>query len=51
MASVEMRRVFTNEWFWLVIVVVAFGAALLVFKTEPCKEGFYWEQGFGCIRG
>ena len=47
----RIPRVWASEWFWLVVILGVFVATLLfVFDGEPCQEGYYWEQGFGCIR-
>ena len=43
-------KVFRSEWFWLVVILAAFVAALLLWEPDPCRDGFYWEEGFGCIR-
>lgn len=43
-------RLLRNEWFWLVVVVTVFVLIVLAWTAEPCRSGFYWEQGIGCTR-
>ena len=43
-------RLLTNEWFWLLVIVAVFVAAVLLWETQPCNDGFYWEESAGCVR-
>lgn len=45
-----VSQVWGNPWLWLVVILAAFVAALLLWETSPCREGYYWEETAGCVR-
>ena len=50
MLSRVTQGIIRSGWLWLIVILAVFVTALLLWNPEPCNEGYYWEQHFGCVR-